>query len=480
MCKKLSKSEFINRCNTIHNNKFDYSLVDYKNLEQKIKIICPIHGIFEQQCKSHITGSGCKLCTYESYKLSQSEFIDKCKIVHGDKYDYSLVEYMNVRTKVKIVCPIHGIFEQTPASHLSEQCCPKCISKYVDTNIFIKKAKKIHGNKYDYSLVEYIDSKTNIKIICLKGHGIFEQTPNSHLNGYGCKYCNKNMLTTELFIEKANKIHGEYDYSLVKYKNITTKIKIICPIHGVFEQTPTSHLSGSKCPICSNASTKFIKKSTEKYNGKYNYSLVNYINNRTKVKIICPTHGIFEQKPNNHLYNGCPKCAGMNKSTEIFINECKNIHGDLYDYSLVKYVNSHTKIPIICKKHGIFEQLATNHLIGKGCPDCNKSKGELEIKKSLIKFNVNFIAQKKFDDCKDKKRLPFDFYLPDYNICVEFDGFLHYKPHPQFGGEAHFKYVKEHDEIKNKFCEEKNIQLIRLNDIKNIENFLKKELKING
>jgi len=185
-------------------------------------------------------------------RLTTEEFIEKTKAIHGDKYDYSLVDYKNNKIRVKIVCPEHGPFEQSPNNHLQGKGCPGCSGNIkLTTEKFIKKAKAVHGNKYDYSLVEYKNAKTKVKIVC-RVHGSFKQTPHGHLKGYGCPECGgSKRLTTEKFIKKAKAVHGnKYDYSLVEYKNTYTKVKIICPIHGIFEQTPGSHLNGCGCPKC--------------------------------------------------------------------------------------------------------------------------------------------------------------------------------------------------------------------------------------
>ena len=190
------------------------------------------------------------------------KFIFDAKNIHGEKFDYSLVNYVNAHTKIKIICPTHGVFEQTPNNHLSGNGCPKCkgdkqrILKQSNKVEFVTKADKIHGENYDYSLVEYIKSSIKVKIIC-PTHGEFEQIPYSHLSGKGCPKCKGdksrilNQSNTEEFLTKANLIHGaKFDYSLVDYKNARIKVKIICPIHGVFEQTPNNHLSRRGCPKC--------------------------------------------------------------------------------------------------------------------------------------------------------------------------------------------------------------------------------------
>ena len=185
-------------------------------------------------------------------KINKEEFIKKSISIHGNKYDYSKVEYINDKTKVCIICPEHGEFWQEPHSHLKGYGCKKCKrgGKY-DTKIFINKAKQVHGDKYNYSKSKYIGSLDKICIICPE-HGEFWQEASSHLRGKGCPYCNKtHKLSTEKFINKAKQIHGErYDYSKVEYTNKKTKVCIICPEHGEFWQEPRHHLEGAKCPQC--------------------------------------------------------------------------------------------------------------------------------------------------------------------------------------------------------------------------------------
>jgi len=194
--------------------------------------------------------------------MRNETFIEKANSVHLNQYDYSLVEYINSYTKIKIICPKHGEFEQTPNNHLKKQGCSICglisrkKTRSKPKDKFTNEANLIHNNKYDYSLMNYINSKTNIKIICPE-HGLFEQTPSVHLKGFGCIKCSNkvksdtNISTKETFINKANTVHlNQYDYSLVEYNGSQNKVNILCPEHGLFEQTPNSHLKGRGCPIC--------------------------------------------------------------------------------------------------------------------------------------------------------------------------------------------------------------------------------------
>jgi hypothetical protein len=241
-------------------------------------------------------------------------------------------------------------------------------------------------------------------------------------------------LTIENFIHKAKNIHGDkYDYSLVCYKNNRTKITIICPNHGEFEQRPYNHLSGHGCVKCGgnpHSISSFISKANEKHNFKYDYSLVFYKNGNIKISIICPNHGEFEQRPYNHLSGkGCPKCANVyrsnffSSSNEEFIFKANKKHKFKYDYSIINYINAHTKISIICFEHGQFWQEPSNHLMGHGCSKCrtNFSIGEIEWLQSL-----NIPKQYHHTRLKIKagKRnfIITDAYDPRTNTVYEFDG----------------------------------------------------------
>jgi len=350
---------------------------------------------------------------------------------------------------------------------------------------FIVRSKLTHQNKYDYSLVKYVNNSTKIKIIC-DIHGGFEQTPQKHLIGRGCKLCGfikrglSNISNTDKFIDKSKKIHGDrYYYTLVDYKNVREKVKIICKEHGIFEQIPNDHLQGKGCQMCAGniklTTDEFIERSNKIHNSKYDYSLVDYKNNNIKVKIICSKHGIFEQQPSHHLNGeGCQKCAyeqvslKLSSNTEEFIEKSKKIHGNKYDYSLVDYKGNNIKIDIICKKHGIFEQMPLSHLRGNGCSNCKNSKGENEIYNYLKNKKIVFETQKFFDGCRNVNPLFFDFYLPKYNICIEYDGIQHFKPVEKFGGIKYLKENKIRDKIKNNYCKNNNINLIRIKYDENI------------
>ena len=267
------------------------------------------------------------------------------------------------------------------------------------------------------------------------------------------------------FIWKAIQVHGfRYNYSKVEYKNNKVKVCIICPEHGEFWQTPDKHLSGQGCPKCANnvksTTEEFVKKAIQVHRDKYDYSKVEYKGALIKVCIICPEHGEFWQTPSKHINGqGCSKCSKKCLlSTNEFINRAYSLHGkDRYDYSKTIYNGMFHEVCIICPEHGEFWQTAKNHLQGKGCPKCNQSHLENDVRIILEESNIKYEYQKKFDWLG---RQSLDFYLPDYNIAIECQGIQHFKPIPYFGGENGLSYIKELDNKKNSLCNENSICII--------------------
>lgn len=290
-------------------------------------------------------------------------------------------------------------------------------------------------------------------------------------------------LTTQEFIEKAKQVHGDkYDYSKVDYINSSTKIIIICPIHGQFEQRPNDHLSGKGCPNCS-ATRKitkeiFLTKATQVHQNKYTYNMDSFTTGSGSIEVICPDHGSFTQKVYNHLQGkGCPLCtysklrSKLTKDSQDFINQCNQVHNNYYDYSKVEYSNNKTKICIICPIHGEFWQLPKDHLKGCGCPKCNKSHGETQIENYLITNNIKYISQYEIpiDISINKSGKAFiDFYLPDYNTCLEYNGQQHYISSYNFGGNFNFEKQKNRDSFVRNYCAQHNIKLLEISYKDNI------------
>lgn len=195
---KSNTEQFVEKAKNVHGNKYCYDMIDYINAKTKVKIICPEHGTFTQEADSHLRGCGCKFCGHQTNatvrKFTICQFIENAKIAHGEKYNYDSVIYVAARKKIKIICPEHGTFTQQADSHLRGYGCPKCKNDMISKKLrltneeFIKRANLIHEGKYSYDMIDYINPKTKVKIFC-KNHGIFEQTPDSHIRGSGCPMC---------------------------------------------------------------------------------------------------------------------------------------------------------------------------------------------------------------------------------------------------------------------------------------------------
>lgn len=354
---------------------------------------------------------------------TKEQFEEKARLVHGYVYDYTKVDYKNNHTKVCIICHQkdengveHGEFWQTPMIHTVSQCgCPKCFgSRKKTTDEFIQEARRVHGDKYDYSEVDYRGNKKKVKIIC-REHGAFFQTPNSHLAGQGCRECQNKQgglnrrKTTDEFIQEAQRLHGDkYDYSQVEYVTANTPIRIICREHGVFFQTPKKHLDG----------------------------------------------------------HGCQQCfQSFRKGKEEFVCQAKETHGNIYDYENVEYKNNRTKVCIICREHGEFWQTPEHHLNGRGCPKCKESLLEKKVRGILEKEQIKYIYEAGFNDGLTwLGRQTVDFFIPDYNICIECQGVQHFHAVEAFGGEEAFRKQLERDLQKYDKCLAENMMMFYIVD----------------
>jgi hypothetical protein len=493
--KRLTVDEFIRKAKEVHLDKYDYSSIKYVYaLKEGVEITCPIHGRFLQKPISHINGQGCPSCGGTS-KSDTVSFISKAKLKHKSKFSYEKVNYSNNRTKVIITCPIHGDFMQTPDSHLRGNGCPDCgkintSKKLVMTHAeFLERAKTKHDGKYRYDKVVYKNSKSPVIITC-NLHGDFDQSPNMHLQGFGCSECGgTKKLNTNSFISKASRVHqGKYNYSKVQYVNNSTKVTITCNEHGDFIQTPMKHLQGQGCRICSGKNNhsldSFIAKAKIIHADKFKYEKSTFINVKTKIIITCPVHGDFEQIPSEHLSGyGCKKCGNNTKySTEEFVSKARKIHGDKYGYQDVAYKSSTGKIIIECPFHGLFEQRPTNHLKGQGCPKCNLPKGEQRIINLLENLKLSYITQFTFEDCIHIKPLPFDFLVikDSEKYLIEFQGEQHYQSINYGKNKTDFDYRKKIDAIKKEYAMSNNIPFIEIpyTEIDRVEKIINKFLGI--
>ena len=262
-------------------------------------------------------------------------------------------------------------------------------------------------------------------------------------------------MNTKEFIERSQVLHNNrYDYSLVEYKNSKTKVKIICKEHGIFEQRPNCHLNLKGCIICSGNKKKtteiFINECIKIHGNNYDYSLVDYKNNNTKIKIICKEHGVFEQLPKSHIRNiGCWKCKNnYPKDISSFIDIANIIHNNRYNYSKSVYKNALYKIEIICNKHGSFFQSPNKHItLKQGCPKCKRSKGVDKICSILDNFNIKYENEKSIIGCVSKN-----------NKLLHFDILINNNIVIEYDGEQHFIPIE-------KWGGEKNLKNIKERDL---------------
>lgn len=282
---------------------------------------------------------------------------------------------------------------------------------------------------YDYSKVNYINARTKVCIIC-PIHGEFWQTPTGHLIGRGCEKCGctsqskARRFTKEMWVEKAKKVHGDrYDYSKVEYVNSQTPIIITCQIHGDFKMRPNDHLRGQNCPKC--------KKT------------------------------LLREK--------------LSMTTNEFIERARAVHGDKYDYSKVNYINNRTEVCIICPKHGEFWQTPVKHLQGNNCPKCNSSKLEEKIRLLLLNNEINFKEQYHFNWFTNDK-MKVDFFLLEYNVVIECQGIQHFKPVKRFGGIDGFKKTFINDKLKYEECKKNDVKIIYYTELGEYFSFLGEEL----
>lgn len=487
---------------------------EYSVISEYTKAIEPItmqHNC--EKCNNHIftvrpndflaNGIRCHMCN-KRVKKDTFYFIGEVKELVGDEYTVG-GKYTKSNVKVKFIhnneeCNNYE-FDMTPNSFLRGQRCPKCGGTKKKTHSeFLEEFNDKFGNEYTV-LSEYINGITKIKIIhnCDKCNNyIFEATPNSLLRGSGCPKCAGNTLkSNEQFIEEIYNLVGNEYTVISNYKNTKTKIEFIhnnnsCNYH-TFSMTPNSFLRGQRCPKCNGniklTHDEFVER--VKYLTNNEYSVIGkYIDSSTKVKMkhnICGH--IYDVKPNKFTSGRrCPNCNGGTKKThEKFILEVNDKVGNEYSV-LGKYINSKTKVLM---KHNEcsheWEVNPTAFLCGSRCPKCVESKGEKGISEWLCKNSIINESQYKFDDCKNTRRLPFDFAIFNKNkeliLLIEYDGMQHFEP-VNFGGMTedemleNFKTTQHHDQIKNTYCITNNIPLLRIPywEFKNIEEILHNEL----
>ena len=459
--RKTPVNDFIKKANEKHNNKFDYSKVIYINTDTDVIIICPNHGEFTITPYRHLKSpTGCQKCSIKDSVIHRTKdsdkFLEELKERFCDKFDYSKVKYINSQKDIILICKKHNKeFNMFPSKLLMRKlCCPDCVTdnkKTINTkdiDDFIKEANEKHSNKFDYSKVIYINTNTDVIIIC-PNHGEFTITPYQHLNSStGCQKCSGcHRRNQEEFINDSIKIHGDkYDYSKVIFKNVTTNVVIYCKKHKKnYEQTPSMHLSGSRCKLCADeigsekrkyTKEEFLQLAKDAHpNNLDDYSSIEYVNISTKINIKCNIHGFYPSLPTDHIRgHRCSRC-GKDKlslqfrlSKEEFIKRSNEKHNNFYDYKNVEYINTDVKVIIECPKHGNFSQTPHNHMNGAGCKRCTIngcSKVQIEWLKFLEnELNLKIEHHENTGEHRIKNTIKNDAdgYCKNINTIFEFQG----------------------------------------------------------
>lgn len=381
-------------------------------------------------------------------------FLNNAKNKHGDKYDYSKVNYFNYSTPIIVRCKKHNLeYETTPNLHLiNKYDCPKCLkeSKTLTQKEFLKRAKQVHGDKYNYDKTIYEHNNKPVIITCPK-HGDFLQRPHNHTQGQNCLKCvmekrrlykqspigleQAKLKSLNNFLNKAKQKYGnKYIFPNIKeeYKGLEFPITIICPEHGEFKVIPHNFLRPNrhgckKCSVNTHGLEKFLQKAKKKHGDKYDYSKVDLSN--TYINIRCKKHNVvFQQDKRNHLrYDGCPMCIKekINTTPEEFLKRAKKITKDKYEYDLTNFKNMKSKIRIKCKLHGWWEEEAQEHVRTSrtiGCPICNGPESERLIFEYLKSKDLDVKTQIKINGY----RWRYDFYIPKYNLLIECDDVKHF------------------------------------------------------
>ena len=523
---RLKRQEFfIQRSKKKFGDQFDYSKVFYIDSKTPVILICNHH---KKEFKVvpilhlYLENGACPDCLLTSTTLEKIKSI-KCSInplnteedlieILREKFKKSLCNFDNLyyvnpfdekgQKRVSFYCEEHGEVEENVwylrSNHVTN-CCPKCreesnfnsIKSDNYKNKFFKTVKEKFKDNLDLSNSVYVNYKTPVKFIC-KIHGEQEALPSSIMkSACGCPKCSAEKasrewnLTTEEFIRRALEIPGnaeKYDYSKTVYVNSKTKVEIFCKTcQEYFWQSPYGHLNGRGHDKCSKYYPKDSQEVLNKLNdlcgNKIDFSTSEYKSMGTPLEVKCKEKGHNFKRSPDVFFNGhtdCPYCTGKRINNKEYKESLENYFEGLYDFSEVEYIDRLTPIKIICYEHGDFYKTPAyiKSVIRKGgkilCPHCTESDGERITTEFLKNNNILYKIQYKFDGCRNINPLPFDFYLPDYNVCIEYQGEQHYSEKEynrlcrnsnRNGG---FLGLLKRDQIKKDYCKNNRISLLEI------------------
>lgn len=475
MGKRRTPEQYVEDVKAIHGEKYTIT-TPFINTKTKVMVLCNDCGHeWLVEPSSLLKGYGCRKCGIQNRKprKTNDEFCSQVKNLWGNEYVF-LDNYVNATTKIRCLHSICGtIWKVAPKSflHNKKGGCPTCAYGKSQQE-FTKEINNLFGDEYSF-IEAYIGDGS--KILCR--HNIcgyeWKTKPNTFLNGSRCPNCfgSKRKSTIQFQNELDRLYPGEYEV-LGEYKTAHTKIKVRhIPCDYIWETKPNAILSKKRCSRCSMRKQvirqtrpydDFMREVHQKYGNAY--IVDNYQGRHKKLKVTHKECGYLWETYGSTLLSGvgCPRCAGIIKTSDDFIAQLSALVGR--EYRVVgEYSKMSEKVKMKHEKCGYLWQVTPmNFIRGTRCPRCRKSHGELAIETWLNSKNCGYISQKKFADCKDQRPLPFDFYLPDYNLVIEYDGRQHFQSCGYFGGEEKFRIQHKHDLIKNKYCEDNNINLLRI------------------
>lgn len=488
--KKMTTEEFILKARKVHGDKYDYSKVTYTNSATKVCIICPEHGEFWQQASVHLLGHGCPACSGLK-RPSTEEFIEAARKVHGDRYDYSKVEYKDKDTKVCIICPIHGEFWQRPHNHIhGRQGCPECGKKYArewrknEYSKFLDGMKEKFGDQFSFPNIEteYENNKSRVTIKCNKCGHVFTKRPNDLMCSQMeeiCQQCRKNQFLDSQSYTYDDLCKYPHENEIVPFEGKIHKdshVTLVCKKHGEYESLAKSIVAGKcqckKCSLEYGLSKRIVEFDTfaerlkEKYGDLVTPIPETYKNTMAKMTFECNTCGhIFERDPNTFMFstlkNPCPACSAeetrleRTKTTEQYIQEVISVHGpNAFSFDKTVYTSSYDKVTLTCNKCGKdFTIMPGSVLKGYGCPRHHRNKSFVEEEVAAYIMDLGFNPD--LNERSEVDGIELDIFVRELGIAFEINGIY-----------WHCEMNKENDYHlkKTEACLKEGIRLIHIFD----------------
>ena len=506
----LGPEEILSRLIEAHGDKYEFDIPPNVRTTTKISYKCEIHGKKYGLVTNLLAGKGCRECgriaAVQKRSITTEQWIEKARKVHGQKYDYSKTKYLNAKVKVIVTCPDHGDFEINPSNHIQpslKRGCKGCsggkfsnwdnAQKRLSQDSFIKRVSYAAPLNLDFSKAIYRGLKKTVTVVC-KLHGEFEAWPSNLFSGQNCSECasaiggKKRRLSSKDIKERITQRFGKkYIIDQSSIKMATEPVRLKCSKHGWFDGLIGNLISSSGCPKCTHEKTTILRSrsqtlSKEKliarfrsiHGNFYDYSKTEPEGTQSSVLINCKKHGEFPQRVYSHLEGkGCPSCGAERKIADARLSQgeiyarLSKINGGIFIYPPNCGLDLKEKIPIICREHGIFYQPLRIHLKGNGCSECSQSLGAKRVSQWLRNHEV--IYEVEFKIPAGDKGLPLraDFFLPEHNLFIEYDGEQHFRPISFFGMDEEtplhvFHKQKERDEAKTKWIKINGFDLLRI------------------